>query len=421
MSAVLHAIEEEHGRRLGSCESEQSGPTLIVVGGLHANEPAGLAAAERVLGQLTTAPAGAFRGRLAVLVGHVRGRRLHPPPRYIDADLNRSFLDTDAPNPGARGIEELERRELVAAIDEEVRRARGPAALVDLHTTSADAPPFAFVEDALPARELARALPVPLVLGVEEELPGLLVDDVTHRHTMRTVVFESGRHDDPRSVDLHEAALWLLLDAIGCGGGDPARIAAARARLANAAGHRAAHVYDVRHRQPVLTSAFRMQPGADAFDRVVARRTVIAHDDGRALRSPVPGLLFMPNRQSEKRPGDDGYFILRRVGNIWLWLSARLRGRPLVHRLLRGLPGIRPHPSEPTALCVDPDIAAVMKRRVFHLLGYRLRQYGPEAVRSAPRRLARAAIQIVAHAFSRQRDLEDHEYWVIDRHRLDVE
>jgi len=106
-------------------------------------------------------------------------------------------------------------RGLLDALEGELHTAEHGAFVLDLHTVSATSPPFLAIEDSLPARRFARRFPVPIVLGMEEELGGLLMDHVTNAFGQVALVFEAGRHDDPDSVAVHEAAIWVGLEAAG--------------------------------------------------------------------------------------------------------------------------------------------------------------------------------------------------------------
>jgi succinylglutamate desuccinylase len=64
------------------------GPTLIILGGIHGNEPAGVLAAARVAPRLR-AKEGHLRGEIALLRGNARA--LARKVRYIDEDLNRQW------------------------------------------------------------------------------------------------------------------------------------------------------------------------------------------------------------------------------------------------------------------------------------------------------------------------------------------
>jgi len=421
-------------RALGSYESERPGPTLIAIGGMHGNEPAGIEAIGRVFDRLRAERPPAFAGRLVGVAGNLSALN-HPDRtvRYVDADINRLFTPAEL-RSGRDTVEHREARALLGVIEDEIARARGPVFLLDLHTVSSASPPFASLSDSLPARAFARHFPIPIFLGFEEHLPGLLSDYVTTSLGCVSMIVEAGQHDAPESVDVHVATIMTGLHAAGVltlpespeGERDPRRV------LAQAAGGRARCVYDVRHREPIVSPAFTMEPGMHAYRHLGRHRPVIARDGGVELVSPVPGRLFMPNRQPVKRPGDDGFFVVVEVGRAWLRLSAWLRRRPWVHTMLpRVLPGVRRRPGHEGHLLVAPEIAAVLRRPVFHLLGYRLVRASPVPDLSRPERLVRAGVagagavwRMVAGIFrgGERAALPDErpEDWVVTRRALDV-
>ena len=71
--------------------------------------------------------------------------------------------------------------------------------------------------------------------------------------------------------------------------------------------------------------------GMEAYSQVREARSVIAHREGVPVLAAASGLLFMPNRQADMRPEDDGFFVVRRIGPVWLRLSAILRREPGSH------------------------------------------------------------------------------------------
>ncbi|MGH9464693.1 MAG: hypothetical protein ACRD0X_03540, partial [Thermoanaerobaculia bacterium] len=72
-------------RVLGDAGSAATGPTLLVVAGVHGNEPAGIVATERVFARLALGPA--LQGRLLGLAGNLGA--LAAGRRYLLEDLNR--------------------------------------------------------------------------------------------------------------------------------------------------------------------------------------------------------------------------------------------------------------------------------------------------------------------------------------------
>lgn len=405
------------GREIGRFEAG-AGPTLVVIGGVHGDEPAGIHAARRLLERLHADRPAGFRGRLVVLAGNLAALAGPPGTRYVDRDLNRSFTEPLLARVDPGCAECGQARELLAAVGAEARP--GVAVFVmDLHTTSAPSPPVVVLEDALRARGFARSLGVPMLLGFEEEVDGLLYDHLTQTLGCVSCVVEGGQHDDPRSVDLLEAAVRIGLDACGVwpiGPGEPDP----RARLRSASGPRAGRVYDLRHREPIKDPSFVMDESIHAHT-VVRRGQEVGTQAGVPVRAPVSGQVFLPNRQPVKRRGDDAFFIVREVSPGWLGLSARLRCSTLVRSFAAALPGVHRSPDQPGVLLVDARIAAVLKRQVFHLLGYRLVRHGREHTGSPGRRLSAAARGFLRALVRRERPggPDDPRYWVVARRTLD--
>ena len=88
-SARQLARPEEH--LIGSVRGPLPGPTLLILGGIHGNEPAGVIAAKRVLPRIQERKAD-LRGEVVLLRGNTRA--LERKVRYIDADLNRQWSDS---------------------------------------------------------------------------------------------------------------------------------------------------------------------------------------------------------------------------------------------------------------------------------------------------------------------------------------
>jgi len=418
-------------RELGRADGEDGGPTLVVIGGVHGNEPAGIHASRRVLERLGGAGAGAVQGSFVALAGDMAAiNDPDPATRYIDHDLNRLCTRERFGEPIDTSAEHREMFELFDALGSEHARCAAlgrEMILVDLHTTSAPSRPFVAMEDTLACRAVVRRVPLPRYFGMEEELNGLVFDAATHRFGCVSFLIEGGQHDDPASIGVHEAAIWTLLSGLGIVdlakmpdpplGGDPARA------VLRAAGPRAGRVYDLRHREPITHEDFEIAEGIVSGTAALAGRTVVAKQNGRPLIAPIAGEVFLPNMQPYKRPGDDGYFIVRRVSAGWINLSARLRTKPWLHALIERSPGVHTHGSG--VLLVEADLAAVLKRQVFHLLGYRLERHddtiGGRGLARVWRGI-RAFVRAIARAPERgEPDREDPRFWVVRRRRLDLD
>ncbi|MFN7942129.1 MAG: succinylglutamate desuccinylase/aspartoacylase family protein [Thermoanaerobaculia bacterium] len=354
-------------RVLGRRADDPAGPWLVCVAGLHGNEPAGVEAIRRVLATLD-ATAEPLAGAFVALAGNRAA--LAAGRRYLDRDLNRAWREPRLGELRAgatpRDREERELAELDRELGSALDAARGRVFFLDLHTTSGGGAPFAVLDDALPNRRFALHFPVPLVLGLEEELGGTLVFHLTARG-VTCVAFEGGQHRDPESVDRCEAAVWLALEAAGVlPKALKSRAEEARRRLRASRGE-VPHLVEVLYRHRITpTEQFRMRPGFASFQRVGAGQ-ILAEDARGGVTSPRRGLILMPLYQPQ---GDDGFFLAVPVQRFWFELSATMR-RLRADRILPWLPGIRRHPVLADSFMVDRRLARWLMREVFHLLGYR--------------------------------------------------
>lgn len=390
--AVLQTVEEKRFQReLGRYSGGKPGPLVICIGGIHGNEPAGVLALEQVLRKLheNNPP---FRGELIALAGNVNA--LNDGLRYRQRDLNRMWLpervrqlQTQPPDNPAIG-EDAEQRELLNIIETALARHKGEAVFLDLHTTSSEGAPFAIISDTLTNRRLALELGVPIILGLEENLDGTILNYINERGHA-AIGFEAGRHRSPVSLRNHEAAVWITLAAAGCLKPyyvnefyelrqDLKRSAAGVPR-----------VLELRYRHGISEAdKFVMQPGFFNFSRV-AKGQQLAADRRGVIAAPEDALLFMPLYQSQ---GDDGFFLVREVNPFWLKLSAKIRKWNL-HRLLPYLPGVHRLPDDRHSLAINTNIAHWFVLEICHLLGFRKHsQQGGLLIVSRRRQSAKDAV-----------------------------
>ena len=360
------------GREIGSYTAGESGPLLVALGGVHGNEPAGVLAARRVLAELKKLGT-PMRGRFLALSGSTGG--LERQVRYVQHDLNRiwSAVEIERARATAPSRLEWERRdqsEILGLLEQELieaARRKSPVHVLDLHSTSADGPPFTIIGDTLQNRRIAFALGVPVILGLEENVEGTLLGwlaDLGHV----AVGIEGGQHDLLSTVDNHESALWVTLATAGLiEERDLPDLAQHRGRLAAAVAGIPA-VVEIRYRHGLAPGEpFEMVDQLANFEHV-ARGQLLARS-GRSgdVRALETGILVLPRYQGQ---GDDGFFLGRRVNRLWLGVSVGLR-RLKVDSLLTLLPGVfRPRRGHGD-LCVDRRIARWFSMELFHLLGYR--------------------------------------------------
>jgi succinylglutamate desuccinylase len=295
-------------RVIAQLRGASPGPTLIVIAGVHGNEPEGVAAARAVLAAGSALPAGAVRGDVLALVGNQRA--IAAGRRFLGRDLNRMWTAEQIAAARAGVEPELpetrELAELADALDAAIARARGPVHLLDLHTTSAPGFPFAVVGPTPEHRRFARAFPLPGIIGLEEALDGVLTRHFGHRGCI-TLAIEGGQQTTAAAADNLTAVITIAVEAAGIATMPGA--AAARAHLTRVRGDLPAMI-EVAVRHPVRAEhAFRMEPGFANIQRAAAG-TLLARDRTGEIRAPFDGVVLLPLYQPD---GSDGFFYGRSV------------------------------------------------------------------------------------------------------------
>lgn len=367
-------MSEEHelpeGREIGRVLGDAPGPTLIAVAGIHGNERAGVAATRRVLATFARRQ-GRVCGELVAFAGNLGAMRLGV--RYRERDMNRVWTPARIKDLEARSAsgapldaEDEEQLELLSAIRAAIARARGPVYLVDLHTTSAHGLPFILFGDTLRQRKFASAIPLPLVIGLEEQVDGVLSAYWT-THGCVTFGVEGGQHDDPGSVDNLEAVLLLGAESAGLfGTGLLTETGAAHALLERRRGDLPRVMEVVSRRAITADDRFVMEPGFANLARARAGQ-LLARDRSGKIRAPKDGMIILPLYQGQ---GADGYFWGREVSPARMRVSEALRHMKL-ERLLHLLPGIQRDPARPSRFVVEERATRVYRLDLFHMLGYR--------------------------------------------------
>ena len=295
-------------RLVGRIRGSGPGPMLLIVGGLHGNEPEGIAAMRAVAAELSACASG-IRGDVVMLAGNLGA--LGRDRRFLESDLNRCWSPERVAAlaagraEAANGPEDIEQRELSAALAVALERARGTVHVVDLHSTSADGVPFAMCPDREGDRALARLVPLPLVLGLLETVEQTLAMYLANRGCVVLAV-EGGPRGYRASIANLEAVLWLVLAGTGIVDDGVARnLETHRVRLERARGDlpRAIRVH---HRQAADRRAgFCLEPDFANIQRVNEGQLLARHAGGE-FRAPADGYMLLPSYQEQ---GDDGFFL----------------------------------------------------------------------------------------------------------------
>jgi len=292
--------EDRHTHGVAEVHGSQPGPTVIAVGAVHGNEPAGLIAARRITDTVSLE-----RGAFFSLVGNRAA--LARDVRFVDGDLNRRFRAerVSGLRDGTLRLsdsEDLDQACFLRSYDS----ARGrndpsqPTVILDLHTFSATGTPFAMASPHPLARVLAKATALPTLVGLEQHLRGTMVE-LGIIDGLPVLAMEGGQHTDPNSVEVLGASIMAVLDALGMG-----PVGSPFARTSGVRDVSGPSTFEIVYRHVISPSdSFVMRPGYVNLAPVKYGEH-LADDRRGPVLSPAAGHIVMPLYQGL---GAEGFFI----------------------------------------------------------------------------------------------------------------
>ena len=310
------AIHAPPTRLLARYDGPASGPLLVVLGGMHGNEPAGVEAIRRMATMLaaepTNNPSFRYRGTFAGLAGNLKA--LRRGSRFLAEDLNRLWTSANLDRiemleASLRNPEEEEALELRQAIRELLEDTRADRLYVlDIHTTTAFGGIFTLPAPDAESLRLAGELHAPVITGMLEGLDGTTLHYFTAENwglPTVAVTFEAGQHAETESVDRAVAAIVNCMRSI----------AAVRPQDVEHRHDALLHTYSAglpRRSHLLYTHRIRpgdrfvMRPGYTNF-QAVARGERLGQDKDGPVLSPYSARILMPLYQAQ---GDDGFFLI---------------------------------------------------------------------------------------------------------------
>jgi hypothetical protein len=359
----------EIGRIIDRIDGAKPGPCVVFFAGIHGNEPSGVFALHQVMQEIRTNEipvSGSIVGIAGNLWALQRGERYHKMDLnriWTQERMNRIREDSFQPS----NEDEREQLAINEVLEKLLEEQKGPFYFFDLHTTSGETIPFIPVNDSLLNRKFAKQFPIPLILGIEEHLEGPILSYLNELGFV-SFGFEAGQHDELSSIDNHIIFIYLSLVFSQLVEKRHVAFEEYMESWSRVFGkHRS--FFEIHSRYEVATDeTFVMEQGFSNFQYVEAG-TLLAHSNGEAIHAEFSGTMFMPLYQAQ---GNDGYFLIRKIPDIFLWLSKVLRQLKL-DRLLPYLPGVKKAPESKGAFIMNLKIARMLAKPILHLLGYRSR------------------------------------------------
>ena len=303
-------------RIIGDYTGSRRGPLLLVIGGAHGNEPAGIAAIAELFEMLEREPLRnpgfVFSGRMVGIRGNLKA--IAANKRYLRRDLNRLWRAEHverilAEPPPVLGPEDEEIRDIHRLVERLIHEYRPDRMVVlDLHTTTAKGGIFSICTDDAESQRIAVGLHAPVVRGMLAGIRGTTMHYFHDGHfgfPVQALAFESGQHQEPLSVHRAIAGITNCLRTLGCVAPDDVESRHDQLLIEYSRG--LPKVTDLIYTHPIVAGdGFRMMPGYTNFQQV-AEGEHIATDRNGPIRAPRACRILMPLYQAQ---GEDGFFLV---------------------------------------------------------------------------------------------------------------
>ncbi len=298
----------------------REGPLLVVFGGMHGNEPAGVLALQEMFKMLKREPEHnprfTFKGRLIGLLGNVQAFKAKK--RFTNKDLNRQFTPENVSRIFSASTEEeldsedKELKALLTLINQQIEEY-DPKKIVflDLHTTTAFGGIFSIATDDPESQRIAVELHAPVIRKMLGGIRGTTLHYFNEQNFGRqtvAVTFESGQHDEELSVKRAIAALTNCLRSIGCVNAEDVENRHDSILIEYSKG--LPKIADLLYCHSIAPEdKFKMRPGYSNFQKI-SKNELLAYDLKGEIRSKDDGRILMPLYQKQ---GEDGFFIIKTI------------------------------------------------------------------------------------------------------------
>lgn len=316
MADSLNKLLAQGKRVIADLPGNPGNVVFVCIAGLHGNEHSTVRALAGVVDELQERSL-KLHGRFVALLGNVNA--LRKGLRYVDEDLNRCWNaeHTDQMEAGGteqqRLVEEHERAELFEVFDPLFKEFPERGFYLDLHTSSAEGPPFCLCWDRhTRSSEFLRALSIPRVSRVVAQNSGKSLLGYAARRGFVAVAVEGGRHESSEAISYLQAALWVSLFEAGVLKREEADDLqrSSDELLRNATAGLPTQLEVVYHHFISPEDRFCMLPGLRSFQQV-HKGQQIATDRNGPLCAPEDGRILLPLYQLD---GSDGYLLARECG-----------------------------------------------------------------------------------------------------------
>jgi len=306
-------------RVIGRHEGKEGGPLLVVFGGIHGNEPAGVRALSMMFKMLEvepiTNPAFEYSGTILGLIGNRQSYILQQ--RFITRDLNRTWTDANVArilktDKSLLQNEALELREILDLIHAELAsRKYSRMVVLDMHTTSSYGGIFTLPSNDPESTRIALELHAPVIRGMIDGIEGTTLHYFrSDNFDIPTVacVFESGQHNEDLSINRAIAAITSCMRSIEAV--KPDNVENVHDSLLIEYSANLPKLSKLHSMHPIKAGDnFRMLPNYKNF-QLVSKGEELAYDKNGVITANADGMILMPLYQEK---GEDGFFLIQEI------------------------------------------------------------------------------------------------------------
>ena len=304
-------------RIIGRYTEHKKGPLLLVIGGIHGNEPAGVKAIDLVTKMLEVEhiknEGFSYNGTFLGIIGNLKAFRKNV--RFIKKDLNRIWskehLDKIKSSDSSKlDAEDREMLEILSVINHEISTNDYTRMLVlDLHTTSSHGGIFSIPNNFKDSQHIASQLHAPVVKGMLNGIKNTTLHFFKTKHfplQTTAVTFESGQHEDPLSTNRAVSAIINCMRSLGAV--IESDVENIHDKILKKFSQKLPKTTRLVKRHAINPAEeFEMLPGFKNFQKV-KKGELIAKDKNGNIYSPADGRILMPLYQKQ---GEDGFFIIK--------------------------------------------------------------------------------------------------------------
>jgi succinylglutamate desuccinylase len=146
---------------------------------------------------------------------------------------------------------------------------------------------------------------VPLILHLQNVIKNTTLS-IFSKKEFSAIAFEAGQHEDPKSIQRMEAAIYILLDQLGIAPFNKEWMDS-HFKILEEASLNLPKLTSFKYKYHIKPDEhFEMFPGFKNFDKIEKDQVLAKNKHGNIL-APYSGYILMPLYQNQ---GEDGFFII---------------------------------------------------------------------------------------------------------------